>query len=77
MCWFLLGLFPSSPAGIRTPISRVTTYRPAVERRENNPPPFPWVRIGGECNELDSNQRHHGLQPCALPTELPLRGTGG
>ena len=26
--------------------------------------------------EPDLNRRHHGFQPCALPTELPRRGSG-
>ena len=33
------------------------------------------VLLQSWCNGLESNQRRPGLQPGALPTELPLRGT--
>ena len=31
--------------------------------------------LGEEWRGPESNRRHHGFQPCALPTELPRRGT--
>ena len=30
--------------------------------------------FGAEWRGPDLNRRHHGFQPCALPTELPRRG---
>ena len=30
--------------------------------------------LGREWRGPESNRRHHGFQPCALPTELPRRG---
>src|SRR3954451_2520717 len=36
-----------------------------------------WVVTGKKWRGPESNRRHHGFQPCALPTELPRRGWPG
>src|SRR5829696_4486266 len=35
--------------------------------------PFSRVAVAEEWRRPDLNRRHHGFQPCALPTELPRR----
>src|SRR5215208_4252384 len=35
--------------------------------------PFSRVAVAEEWRGPDLNRRHHGFQPCALPTELPRR----
>src|SRR5919106_3072900 len=39
--------------------------------RSERTPVVGWSEEGREWRGPDSNRRHHGFQPCALPTELP------
>ena len=68
---------PTTAAVAVPGVARVVLGRPCLTRRaprdDGRPAEAPAPQAG-EWREPDLNRRHHGFQPCALPTELPRRG---